>query len=70
MTTKTPEFLRPTSFVVESFRLERYDNCKLKVINNASDVVESFRLERYDNSLSTYSGLAKSGCRILSFGEV
>ena len=54
--------------VVEAYRLGRYDNDSLKIVDESPLVVEAYRLGRYDNSERLHLQLLQRRCRSLSFG--
>ena len=49
MTTSVIVFLLPRCFVVEAYRLDRYDNIYFSNGYFTGTVVEAYRLDRYDN---------------------
>ena len=55
-------------FVVEAYRLDRYDNALGLVLRREQVVVEAYRLDRYDNYIQPIFTLLQGGCRSLSFG--
>ena len=59
---------RDQFFVVEAYRLDRYDNFELSSRDRFFPVVEAYRLDRYDNCFKSLRGASLSSCRSLSFG--
>ena len=55
-------------WVVEAYRLDRYDNQFMILPEFASGVVEAYRLDRYDNLMESRPPLSEMCCRSLSFG--
>ena len=55
-------------YVVEAYRLDRYDNLVSPHGRLCGRVVEAYRLDRYDNFLVRFSISKLCSCRSLSFG--
>ena len=49
MTTYQFLLVRKNQYVVEAYRLDRYDNFFSYVLRGEAFVVEAYRLDRYDN---------------------